>query len=196
MEYGKIVAVSGMPGLYEILNSKGDGAIVRSLDDGNTKFVSSRVHNLSHLESIEIYTTEENVALSDIFQAMKSNSESLPNVKDAAALRAYFDKVYPQLDQDRVYTSDMKKMITWFSALEKHNIDYTAAPEEPVEEEAEEVPAETKAPSKAAKKEKKKPAAEMLKASDEKAVLDVKEDTVPEVAKTKTTKTRKKKTEE
>ena len=52
MEYNRIVAVTGMPGLYEVLSSKSDGAIVRSLDDTSTKFVSSRVHNLSHLESI------------------------------------------------------------------------------------------------------------------------------------------------
>jgi hypothetical protein len=49
MEYSRIVAVTGLPGLYEILNSKNDGAIVRSLEDGSTKFISSRVHNLSHL---------------------------------------------------------------------------------------------------------------------------------------------------
>lgn len=74
MEYSRIVAVTGMPGLYEILSSKSDGAIVRSLDDETTKFVSSRVHNLSHLESIEIYTTGENVSLGDVFTAMKSSS--------------------------------------------------------------------------------------------------------------------------
>jgi hypothetical protein len=56
MEYSKIVAVTGLPGLYELLNSKTDGAIVRSLDDKSTKFVSSRIHNFSQLESIEVFT--------------------------------------------------------------------------------------------------------------------------------------------
>ncbi len=56
MEYNKIVAVTGLPGLYELLTSKTDGAIVRSLDDKSTKFVASRVHNFSHLESIEVFT--------------------------------------------------------------------------------------------------------------------------------------------
>ncbi|MBD0333652.1 MAG: DUF5606 domain-containing protein, partial [Chitinophagaceae bacterium] len=56
MEYNKIVAVTGLPGLYELLSSKSDGAIVRSLDDKSTKFVAARTHNLSHLESIEAYT--------------------------------------------------------------------------------------------------------------------------------------------
>src|SRR3712207_3065168 len=67
MEYSRIVAVTGMSGLYEILSSKSDGGIVRSLEDGSAKFVSSRVRKLSHLESIEIYTTDENVALADVF---------------------------------------------------------------------------------------------------------------------------------
>ena len=57
MEYGKIISVSGMGGLFELVGSKKDGAIVRSLDDKTTRFVSSRIHNFSHLESIEVYTT-------------------------------------------------------------------------------------------------------------------------------------------
>lgn len=189
-----------MPGLYEILSSKSDGAIVRSLEDGSTKFVSSRVHNLSHLESIEIYTTGENVSLADVFTAMKGSSEALPDVKDNKALKGYFEKVYPEMDFDRVYTSDMKKMVNWSAALQKHNIDFTPA-EQPGEEETEvenkteEAPAaeEKKAP---AKKSRKKNVAETLDEAGEKVVLDVQPDEVPEVAKTKTTRTRKKKTDE
>jgi len=61
MEYNKIVAVTGLSGLYELVSSKADGGIVRSLEDQSSKFVSNRVHNFSHLESIEIYTSNENV---------------------------------------------------------------------------------------------------------------------------------------
>lgn len=160
MEYSRIVAVTGMPGLYEIVSSKSDGAIVRSLEDGATKFVSSRVHNLSHLESIEIYTSGDNVSLGDVFVAMKSSTEATPDVKDNKALKSYFEKVYPQLDTDRVYTSDMKKMVNWFAALEKHNIDFT--PKEETEEEepvaveaaAEPEPVVAEAPAKKAKTKK------------------------------------------
>lgn len=165
MEYSRIVAVTGLPGLYEILSSKNDGAIVRSLEDGSTKFISSRVHNLSHLESIEIYTTGENVSLSDIFTAMKGSSEALPNTKDNKALKGYFEKAYPELDFERVYASDMKKMVNWFSALQKHNIDFTAT-EQPAEEGSEEtadapvapeeVAAEPAAPAKSSRGRKKK----------------------------------------
>ncbi len=193
MEYSRIVAVTGLPGLYEILTSKSDGAIVRSLDDGNTKFVSSRVHNLSHLESIEIYTSGDNVSLSDIFMAMKGSSEALPNVKDNKALKGYFEKAYPEMDFERVYTSDMKKMVNWFNSLQKHNIDFTPQAEENEgETEAENTVEETAAKP---KKGSKKNVAETLEAAGEKVVLDVQPDEVPEVAKTKTTRSRKKKTD-
>lgn len=136
MEYSRIVAVTGLPGLYEVLSSKGDGAVVRSLDDQSTKFISSRIHNISHLESIEVYTTRENVSLSDVFSAMKETS--LPDTKNDKAVKAYFEKTYPDLDFERVYTSDMKKMVKWFEVLEKNNIDYTVKSEEITEEEPEE----------------------------------------------------------
>lgn len=123
MEYNRIVAVTGLTGLFEILSSKTDGALVRSLADNSTKFVASRVHNLSHLESIEVYTVRENVNLAEVFLAMKGSSEALPNVKDNKALKAYFEAVYPDLDFERVYASDMKKMVKWYEILRDSNIE-------------------------------------------------------------------------
>src|SRR6218665_41599 len=98
MEYSKLVAVTGLPGLYELINSKSDGAVVRSLDDNSTKFASSRIHNFSHLESIEIYTTGDNVNLVEIFYAMDKEGGSLPDAKDNSAVKGYFEKVYPEID--------------------------------------------------------------------------------------------------
>src|SRR6185436_390160 len=113
MEYSKLVAVTGMPGLYELINSKTDGAIVRSLEDNSTKFASSRIHNFSHLESIEVFTTGENVNLTEIFYAMEKATGDSPDTKDNTAIKKYFEKVYPDLDFERVYPSDLKKMIKW-----------------------------------------------------------------------------------
>jgi len=140
MEYAKIIAITGLPGLYELVSSKGDGAIVRSLDDQSTKFVSGRVHNFTHLESIEVYTERENVNLVEVLNAMKDSNEKLPDDKDGKALTAYFQKVYPSLDFDRVYSSDMKKMVKWFDVLKRNEVDLklTEPQEEPVEEEEEE----------------------------------------------------------
>jgi hypothetical protein len=144
MEYNKIIAVTGLPGLYELLSSKADGAIVRSLDDKSTRFVSSRIHNFSHLESIEVYTVRDNVNLVDILKAMEGSSEKLPDEKDAAGLKTYFTKVYPDLDFERVYSSDLKKMVKWFAVLKNNQIEIKLS--EPVQEEEEEA-----APARAAK---------------------------------------------
>lgn len=132
MEYNKLISVTGMSGLFEMLSSKNDGAIVKSLEDNTTKFVSSRIHNFSHLESIEVYTIRENVNLAEVFKAMDSSKEVLPSEKDPAAVKAYFQKVYPDMDFDRVYASDMKKMVKWFGVLKANNIaiELTEAPEE------------------------------------------------------------------
>lgn len=132
MEYNKIISVTGLPGLYELVSSRNDGALVRSLDDQSTKFVSSRVHNFSHLESIEVYTEEDNVNLAEVFKAMSESSEKRPEEKDAAGVRAYFTKVFPAMDLARVYNSDMKKMIRWYAILEKNKIEIKLS--EPVEE--------------------------------------------------------------
>jgi hypothetical protein len=146
MEYSKLVAVTGLPGLFELINSKTDGAIVRSLDDKTTRFVASRVHNFSQLESIEVYTIRDNVNLVDIFNAMDKLGGTLPDVKNEAAVKKYFQTAYPDMDFDRVYISDMKKMVKWFDTLKKNNIEIKLS-EQPEEEEpvTEAVPvAETK----------------------------------------------------
>lgn len=130
MEYSKLIAVTGLNGLFELVGSKTDGAIVRSLDDKSTRFVSSRIHNFSHLESIEVYTIRDNVNLVEVFQAMAAGKEALPDEKDAAAVKAYFKKVYPDMDFDRVYASDMKKMVKWYGILKANDIEIKLSEEE------------------------------------------------------------------
>ena len=168
MEYRKIIAVSGMPGLFELLTSKSDGAIVRSLDDKSTKFVSSRVHNFSHLESIEVYTVRDNVNLVDIFNAMEKDGGKIPDGKDNAALKKYFEKVYPDLDFERVYSSDLKKMAKWYDVLKTNEVEIKLTePEEEPDEEEEEVPVEEPEEEKPAVKEPKKAPAKKTKAKAE-----------------------------
>jgi hypothetical protein len=169
MEFKRIVAVTGLPGLFEVVSSKNDGALVRSLEDKTTKFVSSRVHNMSHLESIEVYTSRDNVQLTDVFTAMQSSKEKLPDLKDNNSVKKYFEKVYPELDFERVYASDMKKMVKWYSIIDTQKIDFTP---EPVEEEEEEVAvAEVKEP-KRAKEPKEK---EVKETKEPKATKETKE---------------------
>ncbi|MFT4153817.1 DUF5606 domain-containing protein [Parafilimonas sp.] len=185
MEYSKLISVTGLPGLFELVASKNDGAIVRSLDDKTTKFVSSRIHNFSHLESIEVYTEGDNVNLADVFLAMKSSGEALPDEKEAPAVKKYFEKVYPTMDFGRVYASDMKKMIKWFDVLTKNNIEIKVSEETPEGEE--ETPDPDKQPEEKPKAEEPvaTPAAEAkpkrAKAKKEEAVAEVE----PEAAKKK-----------
>ena len=160
MEYSKLVAVTGLPGLFELISSRGDGAVVRSLDDNKTQFISGRVHNFSHLESIEVYTQRDNVNLVDVFNAMEKNGGSLPDAKDNDAVKKYYEKVYPEMDFERVYSSDMKKMVKWFEALKKHNVEIKLSElpeetEEAVEEVKEEPVAEEKPKKKATKRKSK-----------------------------------------
>lgn len=123
MEYSKLVSVTGLPGLFELLSSKADGGVVKSLEDKSSKFVSTRIHNFSHLESIEVFTTTDNVNLVDVFTAMAASTEKMPADSDAAAVKKYFETVYPNMDFSRVYASDMKKMVKWFSILTANNVE-------------------------------------------------------------------------
>ncbi len=146
MEYKRMISVTGMPGLFELAASKNDGAIVKSLEDGSVKFVSSRGHNFSHLESIEVYTHNQNVNLIDVFRAMDTNEEPLPSDKDTKAINAYFEKVFPDMDSDRLYASDKKKMVKWFTILKNAEVDLKLSSEdEEGEEETEATDTEAEA---------------------------------------------------
>ncbi|GAA4449652.1 DUF5606 domain-containing protein [Rurimicrobium arvi] len=158
MEYREIVAVTGIGGLFQLLTTKSDGAIVRNLTDKSTKFISARVHNVTPIESIEIYTNDENVRLHVVLQAIKDNEAQhpLPDTKAGNdAVKAYFKAVYPNLDEDRVYVSDMKKIVKWYELLKKNdmlNFDMYNQEEAQAEETVEET--EVEAPAKKAKAKK------------------------------------------
>ena len=126
MKFNELVAISGLSGLYQLVSTKSDGAIVRSLDDKTTKFVAARAHNVTPLDSIEVFTQEDNLRLWDVFQVFKEN-ESKVDLSDAAKMdnykiKAAFAVLFPQYDRDRVYTSDMKKMIKWFGILKSYQL--------------------------------------------------------------------------
>ena len=153
MEYAKLIAVTGLPGLYELISSRNDGAIIRSLDDNKTQFVANRVHSFSQLEGIEVYTQNDNVNLADVFHAMEKATDALPDPKDNTAVVNYFKKVYPEMDFERVYPSDQKKMVKWFESLKKHKVEIKLS-ELPEEEEAAEELKETEPAPQQKKKSK------------------------------------------
>ncbi len=145
MNYNKIVSVTGMGGLFELISSKADGGIVKSLEDKSTKFVSNRVHSFTGLEGIEVYTVKDNVNLAEVFIAMQNSAEKAPEANaDASAIKAYFEKVYPDMDFERVYSSDMKKMVKWLDILKKNDVEIKVPSEEVDEENAGDSVAEKK----------------------------------------------------
>jgi hypothetical protein len=173
MEYREIVSVTGIGGLFQLVATKSDGAIVRNLADKTTKFIPARLHNVTPLESIEVYTTGDNVRLHEVFQMMKDQPEkSLPDAKkaDNDTIKGYFKSIFPEFDEERVYVSDMKKMLKWFELLKENDLlNFESMKEEAEDNEQEE--AGTKEP-KAESKEtevaaEKKPRAK--KSADEDA---------------------------
>jgi hypothetical protein len=137
MKYNELVAISGLSGLYQLMSTKSDGAIVKNLDDNTTKFVAARSHNVTPLDSIEVYTETDNVRLYEVFLSFKKNEAHLEGFDyskaDNKALKAKFGQLFPEYDKERVYVSDMKKMIKWFGILKKldllHDLEATQTEE-------------------------------------------------------------------
>src|SRR5688572_3073826 len=126
MELKDIVSISGMSGLFEVVTKRGDGMIVRGLDDQKTQFISSRVHIFTPLDAITIYvgekdTTELYKVLLEIKKQEKTNPIADPNA-DGAVLKTFFKKVLPDYNEEKVYTSDIKKLIKWYQLLDKHKL--------------------------------------------------------------------------
>lgn len=175
MDYREIVSVTGIGGLFQLMATKSDGAIVRNLADKTTKFIPARLHNVTPLESIEVYTTGENVRLHEVFEKMKANEHiALPDAKkaDNDTIKNYFKQIFPEFDEERVYVSDMKKMLKWFEVLKSNdllNFDFykqqQAEAENAAEPEAETAP-ETVSEEKPAKKSRAKKSADETAAAE------------------------------
>ena len=151
--------MTGLGGLYQLLSTKSDGAIVRNLADNTTKFISARLHNVTPLESIEIYTTGANVRLHEVLQKMKESDTPRPDTKKGSneEIKSYFRSVYPELDEERVYTSDMKKMVKWYELLQTNDLlDFSKVQQQQEEETAGNEGAETTAEASAQVAENKK----------------------------------------
>ena len=127
MEFNKIIAVTGKPGLYEILSQTKTGVIVKSIVDGK-RFPITATHNVSLLENIAIYTYEEEVPLARVFKNIsdkEEGKEAISHKESAAKLTEYFGEILPDFDQERVYASNIKKVIQWYNILAKSDFDFS-----------------------------------------------------------------------
>ncbi len=130
MSLEKILAISGKPGLYELKTQTRNGFVAESLSDGKKISVSLR-HNVSLLSEIAIYTNTEEVPLAEVLEKVKVKENgaatSINHKESKTVLATYFEEVLPDYDQDRVYASDIKKVIQWYNLLHsKGMIDFTA----------------------------------------------------------------------
>lgn len=155
MELSEIVAITGMPGLYKISARRNDGLIVTSLADNKTQFVSGRTHMFTTLDNVTMYTTDEPVALKDVLAAIKKNG-AVPDGKDDAKTKSWLEQVLPNYDKEKVYVSDMKKLLRWYTLLNDKNLIEELTAEKKAEAAAEEKEEVAEKTSKAAKEDKPK----------------------------------------
>jgi hypothetical protein len=135
----KILAVAGKPGLYKLISGSRQMVIVESLIDGKRGPVYGNAQ-VNALSDIAMYTDDEEVALREVFAAIQAKEGSNPiaiDVKTASSeeLRDYMAAVLPNYDRDRVYNSDIKKLISWYNLLLKNGLTDFSAPSEENEEE-------------------------------------------------------------
>jgi len=179
MDLKGILSISGKPGLYKHISQTKNGIIVESLVD-KKRMPAYASAKISALEDIAIYTENEDMPLVDVFKKIyesENGKEVLSSKASNDELKAYFGKVLPEYDKERVYVSDLKKIITWYNLLLSLKLmDFTQKEEEKEEKEKD----EKKTPEKTEVKSKAKPKA--------KATSKPKAETKSKAAPKKTTK--------
>lgn len=120
MNVEKILAIAGKPGLFELKIQTRSGFLAESLLDGKKITVGLR-SNVSLLTEISMYTYSEEKPLVEIMRAIavkENEGPTISNKEDNAKLVAYFKEVLPDYDEDRVYVSDIKKVLNWYNLLQ------------------------------------------------------------------------------
>jgi hypothetical protein len=170
-----IVSVSGKPGLYKALAQNKSGFILESLDEKKNKLVTNANARIAALEEITVYGNSEDYKLRTLLESMKSmkDQKAIPEANaDGNALRTFFANIAPDHDPERVYTSDIKKIISWYHILKVHPAFNEVAEEEKAPEVVEESPkpkaAKAKKESSEAPKSEAKPKATKAKTAPKK----------------------------
>ena len=120
MSLQKILAISGKPGLFELKVQTRTGFVAESILDGKRITVGMR-SNVSLLSEIAVYTYDEEIKLAEIFKAIATKENeglTISNKEDNATLSSYFREVLPEFDEERVYVSDIKKILNWYNLLQ------------------------------------------------------------------------------
>jgi len=125
MSLSKILAITGKPGLYQLVTQTRAGFLAESLIDGKKINVNMR-SSVSMLNEIAIYTYAEEMPLREVFAKIKEkeNGEktAISHKASKKELESYFSAVLPNYDEDRVYPGDIKKVIRWYNILQERNL--------------------------------------------------------------------------
>jgi len=125
MSLEKILSIGGRPGLFKLITQTRSGFVAESLLDGKKITVGIR-GNVSMLSEIAVYTLEEELPLAKVFQKIKDKENgsktAIGHKSDKIELEEYFFEVLPNYDEDRVYPSDIKKVIQWYNILHENGI--------------------------------------------------------------------------
>jgi len=142
MDLKEIASISGKGGLFHILKPTRTGVVVESLDDQKKKMVVGASHRVSVLQEVSIYTTdaEGSVPLEDVFAKIREEFGEDPGVdtSDAEELKAFTKHIIPDYDEERVYPSDMKKLVNWYKILLEYAPDVLEQKEDEKAEEKDE----------------------------------------------------------
>jgi len=127
MKFKDVVAVSGMGGLFEMISQRADGMLIQPIGSNKKKFVSNRIHTFSPLDKIGIYTLDgDSLPLEDVMRNLHKDVDAGGTIPKASAksneLKAFFNRIMEDYDDERVYVSDIKKVIKWYAILAEHDL--------------------------------------------------------------------------
>lgn len=130
MNLRALVSVTGKPGLFKLIGQNKGGFILESLDSAKIKsVVNLNTTKMATLEDITIYGEEEEIRLLDVLERIKAEGINIPDTKSSGdILRDFFRTVAPGHDESRVYTSDIKKVITWYNIIKEFPLFEEEAP--------------------------------------------------------------------
>jgi hypothetical protein len=124
MDLKDIMSISGKSGLFKSVAQTKNGLIVESLND-KKRFPVYLSDKVSALDDISVFTTDKDIPLKEVMDLIYKKESGAPCIDpktEDAKLKKYFEEVLPSYDKDRVYISDIKKMLTWYNILHSHGL--------------------------------------------------------------------------
>lgn len=124
MDLEKILSINGLPGLHRLKSTNSKGIFIEEIESGKVRFMANVGNRVVSLDNISIYTYSDSIPLSDIFESMKAfeeNQEIVSPTSNSEDLKTFFREILKDNDPERVYVSDIKKVIKWYRFIKKLN---------------------------------------------------------------------------